>query len=439
LSQLWEQILCSLREKVTPEEIECYFKDIEVLEESDHELKIIKKDASTIGWIEENYFEKIHEVIQKLGKKPDFLVQLLSSDEVKQDRSQRSPKLNNRKNDQTKIKLFRNYTFDHFVVGQNNQFAHAAAQSVADNPTASYNPLYIYGPSGMGKTHLLHAIGSKILQTQPNLNLCLTTCEEFTNQYIYSLSKNKVQGFREHFRNVDALLIDDIQFLSGKEATQEEFFHTFNSLHSQHCLIVLTSDCEPSKLKALEDRIISRFQWGLIADINPPALETRIAILKKKASHEGVNIPDDVLLFIANKSKSNIRELEGAMNKIIVYASINRRLIDMDLAKRCLKNMISEEIILVSCERIQNLVAEKFRITKKDICSKNRSRKISEPRQIAMYLTRQLTGMSLPEIGQAFGNKHHSTVLHSINKIEKCMVVDKYTQDLIDSFEHSLT
>ncbi len=438
MSNLWEKILSELRKTITSEEIECYFEDMIFLSEDDFELKISKKDPTTISFIEENYCDRIHQIAVSLGKSPDFAICILSENEPNECQTKTTSDSKNKKSVRSNIKLFRNYTFDQFVVGKNNQFAHAAALSVAENPSNSYNPLYIHGPSGLGKSHLLHAIAKKLIDTQPHLNICLTTSEEFTNRYIYSLSKNKVNAFRNDFRNVDILLIDDIEFLSGKEATQEEFFHTFNSLHSQHCLIVLTSDCEPSKLKRLEDRIVSRFQWGLIADINPPALETRIAILKKKAEHKQINIPDDVLLYIANKFKRNIRELEGPLNKIIVYASMNKRPIDLDLAKRCLKNMVSDETTFISCEHIQSLVAEQFRISRKDLLSKSRSKKIAQPRQIAMYLTRQLTGMSLPEIGVAFGNKHHSTVLHSIQKIEKSLNTDKQAQAMIQSIERSL-
>ena len=433
MSNLWVQVLCELRKQITPEEIEHYFKQVHFDSETEKELRVTVKDSSLIGWLQENYFDTIQGILNQLGKESPFLIHFHGEEELSEECVSNPTTTQN-----AKVKLFRNYTFDNFVVGKNNQFAHAAAQSVAENPFNSYNPLYIYGPSGMGKTHLLHAIGAKLLQSHPRINLCLTTCEEFTNQFIYSIRHHKGQDFRDHFRKVDALLIDDIQFLSGKTGTQEEFFHTFNSLHAQHCLIILTSDSEPSQLKELEDRIVSRFQWGLIADINPPTLETRIAILKKKAEHEGILIPDDVLLFIGSKIKTNIRELEGALNKIVVFSSINRRPIDMEIAKKCLRHAVSDEPVTISCERIQNLVADRFRITRKDLCSKNRSKRISEPRQIAMYLTRQLTGMSLPEIGVAFGNKHHSTVMHSIQKIEKTLNCDQETQKLIDSFHMTL-
>ena len=432
MTNLWDEVLCELSNRITPEEIEHYFKPVVFQSESDSELRLLVQDGQLIDWLHENYNRDFEVILEALGKEPGFNIVFAAADDIPEEPS---PDTSGRK---SSVKLFRNYTFENFVVGKNNQFAHAAAQSVAENPSSSYNPLYIYGPSGMGKTHLLHAIGAKLLHSHPKINICLTTCEEFTNQFIYSIRHQKGQDFRAHFRNVDALLIDDIQFLSGKSGTQEEFFHTFNALHAQHCLIVLTSDCEPSQLKELEERIISRFQWGLIADISPPSLETRIAILKKKAEAEGIHIPDDVLLFIGTKVKTNIRELEGALNKIIVFSSINRRPIDMELAKKCLRHVVPDEQVHISCERIQNLVADRFRITRKELCSKSRSKRISQPRQIAMYLTRQLTGMSLPEIGVAFGNKHHSTVLHSIQKIEQTMIVDSETQDLINSFHMTL-
>lgn len=401
---------------------------------SDDELIVHVPQAIFIDWIQDNYLDEIHGALGQLGQ-GHLRVRFVEDREPPVPRPQPS-----RENGHPKegLRINPKYRFESFVIGPSNQFAHAAARAVADAPSTSYNPLYVYGASGLGKTHLLHAIGHQLLETHPHLKICYTTCEEFTNQFINSIRFNKGEAFRERYRSVDVLLIDDIQFLSGKTQTQEEFFHTFNSLFEQQKQIILSSDCGPSHIPKLESRLKSRFQWGLSADIQPPPLETRIAILRKKAEAESIELPDDVLLYVGSKIKTNVRELEGALIKVIAYASLSQRPIELELAEQCLRGVIKEDNQSLSCERIQRLVAEQFNLTTKELCSRNNSKRIAQPRQIAMYLTRQLTGMSLPEIGSAFGNKHHSTVLYSIQKIEKSMTADPDTLRLVNGLKKSL-
>ena len=311
------------------------------------------------------------------------------------------------------------YTFDKFVVGSCNQFAHAASLAVVDMPSKTYNPLYVYGGVGLGKTHLMHAIGHAIKQRNRDLRLTYLSSERFMNELINAIRFDKTLQFRDKYRNIDVLLMDDIQFLAGKERTQEEFFHTFNALYDAQKQIVISSDCPPKEIPTLEERLHSRFEWGLIADIQPPDLETKVAILKRKAELERINLPDGVALFIASKIKSNIRELEGSLVRLTAYASLTGLPMDIDLAHEVLKTIIAEESSGVSADLIQKTVAAHYRMKVADLKSKNNSRNVAVPRQIAMYLCKTLTRLSLPEIGREFGGKHHTTVLHSVNKIAK--------------------
>ena len=317
----------------------------------------------------------------------------------------------------TELPLNPKYTFDKFVVGSCNQFAHAASLAVVDMPSKTYNPLYVYGGVGLGKTHLMHAIGHSIKQRNPNLRLTYLSSERFMNELINAIRYDKTIGFRDKYRNIDVLLMDDIQFLAGKERTQEEFFHTFNALYDAQKQIVISSDCAPRDIPTLEERLHSRFEWGLIADIQPPDLETKVAILKRKAELDKISLPDSVALFIASKIKSNIRELEGSLVRLTAYASLKGLPVDLDLAHDVLRSIIAEESSGVSIDLIQKTVATHYRLKVADLKSKNNSRKIAVPRQVAMYLCKILTKASLPEIGREFGGKHHTTVLHSVNKI----------------------
>ncbi len=325
----------------------------------------------------------------------------------------------------TAAQLNSRYTFDAFVIGNGNQFARAASLAVAERPSRAYNPLFLYGGVGMGKTHLMHAIGHEVKRRQPSSSICYVSAEKFTNEMITSLRNDRMTSFRDRFRTVDVLLIDDIQFIAQKERTQEEFFHTFNALHESMKQIVIASDRPPKELAEIEDRLRSRFEWGLIADIQPPDLETKVAILQKKAESEQVQLPTDVALFVASNVRTNVRELEGAMTRLIAWCQMNRMEITLASTQQCLKQFIDMQVRKISIEAIQRAVAENFGMRVSDLKQKNNSRNVVVPRQIAMYLAKQMTEASLPEIGRQFGNKHHTTVMHSISKIDELRRADK--------------
>jgi chromosomal replication initiator protein len=326
------------------------------------------------------------------------------------------------------------YTFDTFIVGSSNQFAHAACRAVAEAPSCSYNPLFIYGGVGLGKTHLMHAVGQYVLRHDRDTKLTYISSERFMNEMINAVRYDRVIDFRERYRTVDVLLVDDIQFLAGKEGTQTEFFHTFNALYDSQKQIVLSSDCPPHEIPSLEERLRSRFEWGLIADIQSPDLETKIAILKKKAETEAVPLPDDVAIYIAGKIKSNIRELEGSLIRLIAYASLTGQLISLPLAQEVLKNIIDHDVKAVTIEIIQKFVADYYNLKMAELKSRNNSKSVAMPRQIAMYLCKSLTHASLPEIGRSFGGKHHSTVIHSIRKVEDLRRKDPDFNSQINNF-----
>ena len=325
----------------------------------------------------------------------------------------------------TAAQLNPRYQFDGFVIGSGNQFAHAAAQAVADRPAKAYNPLFLYGGVGMGKTHLMHAVGHHVKTRQPHSSISYISGEKFTNEMINSVRYDKMTSFRDRFRSVDVLLIDDIQFLAGKERTQEEFFHTFNALHETSKQIVISSDRSPKELADFEDRLRSRFEWGLVVDIQPPDLETKVAILQRKAESERMALPTDVALFIAGNVRTNVRELEGALNRLIAWSSMQGAEITLPNAQHCLKHIIDTQVRKITIEAIQRAVAESFGMRVAELKQKNNSRQIVVPRQIAMYLAKQLTEASLPEIGRQFGGKHHTTVMHSIAKIDEQRRHDK--------------
>jgi len=334
--------------------------------------------------------------------------------------------------------LNQRYTFDAFVIGNGNQFAHAACQAVAERPSKAYNPLFLYGGVGMGKTHLMQAIGHEIKRRIPQSSICYVSSEKFTNEMINSLRYDKMTSFRDKFRNVDVLLVDDIQFLAHKERTQEEFFHTFNALHESMKQIVIASDRPPKELAEIEDRLRSRLEWGLIADIQPPDLETKVAILQKKAEQEKVTLPTDVALYIASNIRSNVRELEGALIRLVAHSSLIGSQITLPYAQQVLKNFIDSQARKVTIEAIQKAVAEQFGLRLVEIKAKNNSRAIVYPRQIAMYLAKHLTEASLPEIGRQFGGKHHTTVLHSVEKINEARKNDKDLNRMVNKLTEQL-
>ncbi len=330
------------------------------------------------------------------------------------------------------------YTFDTFVVGSCNQFAHAAARAVAEQPSKAYNPLFLYGGVGLGKTHLMQAVGHMIKTHAKDMRLAYVSSERFTNEVINSLRYDKMISFREKYRSVDVLLIDDIEFIAGKERTQEEFFHTFNALYEAQKQVVLSSDCTPKEIPGLEERLRSRFAWGLTADLQPADLETKLAILAKKADSQGVTVPDNVALFIATRIRSSIRDLEGALIRLIAYSSLTGAEITMSMAQQVLKNLVDLQDRRVTIDNIQRTVCQEYGLTVSQLKAKNNSHAVAYPRQIAMFLAKELTTASLPQIGREFGGKHHTTVLHSINKIEAARKTDKDLNRIIHKLSDSL-
>ena len=330
------------------------------------------------------------------------------------------------------------YTFDTFVVGNNNRFAHAASLAVAEAPSVSYNPLFIYGGVGLGKTHLMHAIGNEVLRNNRNANVLYVTSENFTNQLVNAIKDNTMEQFRNKYRNIDVILIDDIQFIAGKERIQEEFFHTFNTLHESGRQIVLSSDRPPKEIKLLEDRLKSRFEWGLIADVSIPDYETRLAILRKKAANDNIIVDDEILSNIATKLESNIRELEGALNKLVATSSLTHDSISIEMSEKAINDIISQKEKVISPEYIQETVCKYFNINIADLKGSRRSNDIAYPRQIAMYLCREVAQMSLPKIGDAFGKRDHTTVLHGCNKIDKEIKENTNTKLIVDSVKNIL-
>ena len=331
------------------------------------------------------------------------------------------------------------YTYDSFVVGSCNQFAHAASVAVAEAPGKTYNPLYLYGGVGLGKTHLMHACGNAIKRRNSHIRLCYLSSERFMNELINAIRYDKTQSFRERYRSVDVLLIDDVQFMAGKERTQEEFFHTFNSLYEQQKQIVISSDCPPREIPTLEERLHSRFEWGLIADIEPPDLETKVAILKRKAEMLGVSIPDEVALFIASRVKNNIRELEGSLVRLVAMSSLRGQPISKTLAQDAIRTIAtSEDSGVITIQQIQKAVAAAYRLTVDELVSKNNARPVAVPRQVAMFLCKRLTKHSYPEIGRAFSGKHHTTVMHSYEKIESLSKSDGAMQKTITDIIETL-
>jgi len=338
----------------------------------------------------------------------------------------------------TAAQLNPRYTFDNFVIGSGNQFAHAASLAVGERPSKAYNPLFLYGGVGMGKTHLMHAIGHEIKRRDPQTAILYISTEKFTNEMINCLRYDKMSSFRDKFRGVDVLLLDDVQFLSGKERTQEELFHTFNALHECFKQIVITSDRPPKELAEIDDRLRSRFEWGLIADIQPPDLETKVAILQKKAESEKIALPTEVALFIASNVRTNVRELEGALIRLVAYCSLTGAEITLPTAQQVLKTFIDSQARKITIESIQKIVAEHFGLKLQELKAKNNSRPIVVPRQIAMYLSKQMTEASLPEIGRQFGGKHHTTVMHSIEKIDSLRRTDKDLNRTLNKLMESL-
>ena len=432
---LWGQLLENLEGKINPQTFNTWLKPTQQISHEQGRLSVWVPSPVFSEWIERHYKEQIRSALDELDA-PEAEVTFVSPREdailpspsavveVEPDRLS-PPTVNPR------------FTFDSFVVSSCNQFAHAASRAVAEKPSHAYNPLYLYGGVGLGKTHLMHSIGNAVQSLYPGMRMMYLSTEGFMNELINAIRFEKTIDFKRKYRNIDLLLIDDIQFLAGKERTQEEFFHTFNALYDAQKQIVLTSDCTPRDIPTLEERLRSRFECGLIADLQPPDLETKIAILRKKAEAERVDLPQDVALYIASKIRSNIREMEGALIRLIAYSSLTRRAIDLELAKETLKGIFKDQTRAITAESIQRFVANYYQIKPADLKLKNNSSSVTFPRQVSMYLCKELTDLSLPEIGKRFGGKHHSTVIHSVNKIagmrKKKADFDKLVHSFIES------
>jgi chromosomal replication initiator protein len=425
---LWDKFLERVKSRVSINTFNTWFQPTR-LNRSDADMVYVQIPTTVFRQVlTRTYGEIVKAVFHELGV-PAMRVQYVCTEEepvaavaVAATASTKQSKLDFESSDH---QLNTRYTFDSFVVGKSNEFAHAAARAVAEQPSKAYNPLFLYGGVGMGKTHLMHAIGHTIKQRNPAARLSYVSAEKFTIEVINSLRFDKMFSFRERFHTVDVLLVDDIQFIAGKERTQEEFFHTFNALYEQHKQIVISSDCLPKDINSIEERLRSRFEWGLIADIQPPDLETKIAILQKKAENDRFVLPDDVAEYIARAIKSNVRELEGALTRLMAYASLTGAAVSLATAQQVLRNIIASQEKRVTIEVIQKRVSEHFNLREQDLKVRSNTRAIAFPRQVAMYIVKQLTTASLPEIGRQFGGKHHTTVLHSINKIEEMRRSDK--------------
>lgn len=414
----WLQVLAEVQKKIDANSFETWFEPTAFIGQDGDSLYVKVPNAYFKDWLSFHYSAALAEAGKAvLGK--IFEIKYIFDDAAFS--FKRNPPDERRKTFGTLLNpnLNPHYSFDAFVVGSCNQFAHAAALAVSKNPARAYNPLYIYGGSGLGKTHLMNAIGHASLQNDPRLKILYITTEKFMNDLVNHLQFGKILDFRQKYRSIDVLIMDDIHTLGGKDRTKEEFFHTFNHLYDNQKQIVISSDCPPKEIANLEERFRSRFEWGLIADLKPPDIETRIAIIKKKADQEGVVLPESVALFIADKVHSNVRELEGYLRRVVAYASLKGEPIELDLARESLKDLLDSTARVVNIDKIQKMVCHAYKIKPAQLKAKNNSPKISFPRQIAMYLAKELTDSSLPEIGKKFGGKHHTTVLHSIRKIER--------------------
>ena len=446
LKSLWEKTLNIIKGEMSEVSFNTWIKSCEPISISSNIIKISVPNSFTQDILEKRYKDLVVNSIEAACSKVYNVEFIVASDiQESEDKEEKISKIDNKSssiivNDEMSSTLNPKYTFDSFVIGNSNRFAHAASLAVAESPAKAYNPLFIYGGVGLGKTHLMHAIGHYVLQNNTTAKVVYVSSEKFTNELINAIRDDKNEEFRNKYRSVDILLIDDIQFIAGKERTQEEFFHTFNELHDANKQIILSSDRPPKEIPTLEDRLRSRFEWGLIADIQAPDFETRMAILKKKADVEKLNVANEVMVYIAAKIKSNIRELEGALIRIVAYSSLTNRPITVELASEALKDIISnKQNKNVTIDVIQDVVAGYFNLRIEDLKSQRRTRNIAYPRQIAMYLSRKLTDMSLPKIGEEFGGRDHTTVIHAYEKISDSLNTDESLQHTVNDITKKLT
>lgn len=430
LNDIWQAVLGVLGQNLTDTAISTWFEDCEPVEIDGSTLVLKTSSDFKRDIIVKRFAETIKNAMSDIFS-TEFTVKVLTEDELGD--------YEERKADNDPLPEMAGYTFDRFIVGNSNKFAHNAAVAVAHKPGSAYNPLFIYGNSGLGKTHLLLAIGQYIRENNPGAKIAYIKGDEFTNQLLKSIKEGTGEEFRMKYRNVDLFLVDDIQFIAGKQATQEEFFHTFNSLYSANKQIIISSDKPPKDMEILDERFRSRFEWGLIVDITLPDYETRMAILHKKEDMDGYNVSEDVIKYIANNIKSNIRELEGAFNKVVAYAKLEKKEVTLELAEQALKDIVApNENKQITADYIISMVAEHFNVSTADLCGNKRSSKIVMPRQVAMYLCREILAIPLKNVGQYLGNRDHTTVMHGVEKIEKELQNNEQLQNTIDTLKKKI-
>ncbi len=427
MSATWLTIQDEIKNEIGTSSYESWFSSIHIREE-ENVLVLETPDDFFKTWLEDHYLSTIRQILSSHSESPMSVIVTVNaslSKEAPKIPAAESPSPYQQEGRDSEprpsLSLASRFSFDNFVIGPSNRFAFAACKAVAESPAKSYNPLFLYSQVGLGKTHLMQSVAHEIKKRFPEKKCVYLSSEYFTNELIDSIKNRSTTQFRQKYRNIDVILIDDIHFIAGKEATQEEFFHTFNTLHNSHKQIVISSDRPPKEIANLEERLVSRFAWGLIADIHPPDFETRVAILRKKLEREPVKVPEDVIFFIAEQIKTNIRELEGALIRVVAYSLLEERPVSLETAKTVLKDMVHETSKIVSVDTIQKEVARFFDLPLSELKSKKRNKNIILPRQISMYLSRKMTNLSLPEIGGLFGGKDHTTILHAFRKIEKAL------------------
>lgn len=440
IEELWNKILETIKEELSPQAYNSWFSQTKAVKFDENELIISAPGDFCKDWLEKHYVGFIKDILKRtIGSDDNLKIEFRTADQKFSAPAHfiPNPEKKTKKSDpflkDGKLVLTPKYTFDSFVVGDGNRFAHAACLAVAQSPSKSYNPLFVYGVVGLGKTHLMQAIGRYITEHNRKIKVLYISSEKFTNEMIDSIRDDRTVAFRDKYRSVDVLLIDDIQFLAGKERTQEEFFHTFNTLYDSNKQIVITSDRPPKDIPTLENRLISRFEWGLITDIQPPDFETRIAILRKKAQTENLNVPAEAINFIAEKIPSNIRQLEGALTKLVAFSTFTKKELSVSLAQDILKDIIPLENKKISIGQIQKAVTDYYTIKVNSLLSKKRTKDVVLARQVAIYLSRELTDLSLASIGEAFGRRDHTTIIHSYTKIKNKIKKDKGFKDIIDN------
>ena len=438
MPELWTQAVAEIKERIGRQNYETWIKPIGFISRNKNEICLDVPNKFFRDWLTEHYLAQIQDILSTLAKHDIKVVFEINEKTNRQASAEKSVKREERERVQkSNNNLVPKYTFQNFVVGASNQFAHAACVAVANQPGEHYNPLFIYGGVGLGKTHLVNAIGHQSAQ-RSGLKVVYLSSESFMNELIGSLRRDKMDEFKKKFRNVDILILDDVQFIAGKERTQEEFFHTFNSLYESHKQIVITSDKFPKEIPGIEDRLRNRFEWGLIADIQPPDMETRVAILQKKAENEGVQLPHDVAFFLASNIDSNVRELEGSLTRLGAFSSLTKATITVELAKDVLKNTLKNAQQEITVENIQKTICDYFNLKIGDLKAKRRTQNIALPRQVAMYLCRKYTETSFPAIGDKFGGRDHSTVIHASKTIERKIKEDPHMQTTIEKLERNL-